>query len=442
MSLECAVRKCRIASCLVAGVLTCLFVDQSEAFQTQNVGYQYSVTRLQSDLLSENDIEIKHLEKVKRIFCISDLHTDHIGNMEWLDAKCSEPDEALPMKDDLLIIAGDISHEFSKFSETIQILQKLDCHLFFVPGNHEAWVRSDDDRCDSLEKLQAIDTLCAKMGVYTGEICVGQASKHPLWVLPLHGWYDGTLTIEGCAEFCEGFGFWPWTDFMRCKWPSQYPPIDRHEENGRIPLGLVEYFIEMNKSSVDTVQNALLSMSGDNSRTGVMTVSHFLPNSQCLPDWKDVESPTFLRDEWFDHGAPDISAKFAKVAGSSLLDDQIRSVVPSGRTERHLHVFGHSHRPKDFEFDGIRYVHNPLGKPREREMHMVDPNVDFQLMWDTSTGEVAGKQIIRYWDEYGGGVTALRERMKARRPHRYNKKYGKAQTAAEKKARSQKHASE
>lgn len=389
------------------------------------------------------------LENVRRIFAISDLHTDNVINREWLVDRCRNGagDEergqlATPAPGDVLLLAGDISHEMSRLKEDLSIiLDGLGCEVFFVFGNHEAWVGGAEmdelGISSSLEKLDAVRALCDDLGVKTKHELVGSANEFPAWILPIEGWYDASLTIPHSEELCHGFEFWPWIDFKRCHWPDEYPTSEASYD-ARIPTGLAEYFINKNKGPISDIQKDLesrgegaasQSIAAATVAPGLISFSHFLPNQQALPDWKDLTSETFLQDEWLDHGVPDISAKFAKVAGSDLIDQQIRSIVPpslvwNSATERmqgkvsHIHVFGHSHRPKDFFYKNIRYVHNPLGKPRERDNGMVSPDVDFQLVWDTTLrgkgrpGEVQGEQIIRYWEEKGGGKKALLENAK------------------------------
>lgn len=313
---------------------------------------------------------------------------------------------------DLMIVAGDISHEDDTLQESLEIIRNTGAQVFFIAGNHEAWLTAAERQGEtsSLKKLDRVNGICRSLGVYTEPLLI--TGEHALWILPLQGWYDGSLSFS--EELCDGFRKWPWVDFIRCDWTNLFPPTPKESPNSRIPIGLVEFFVGRNRENLAGLDLELSS--------SICTVSHFLPNVQCLPDWADLESPVFLLDKWLEHGAGGMSAKFAKVAGSTLLDEQLRSLSEGGKSKRHLHIFGHSHRPKDFDFQGVRYIHNPLGKPRERQMHMVSPTVDFQLVWETNRGEVAGKQVLRYWDEYGGGKEALWERMEKIRPGRYSRK--------------------
>lgn len=479
---------------------------------------------------------IHFLPDVEKVWVLSDLHTDHAQNLQWIRDRmtCVENrggEEGKKDLDDfgrnhvftskdLLVVAGDISHDLELLEETFRVLLRREKgrhlqeneateadgenfsnhdspHILFCAGNHEAWMSASDltvnksrqkhpakhlksnmsnnldrsaytDTVNSLDKLNEVYKLCHNLGVLTGCTLVGGDSsatinsnskndihfqnpcQNPLWIVPLESWYDGSLNIPECEDLTQDFGKWPWVDFIKCRWPVSLFPENPVKLWRKIPSGLVDFFLERNRQSVLTAfheefSNFLEMKEQDQSRdkkssVGVMTVSHFLPNRQCLPDWKDVSSDRFDRGQWLDHGGGGVSAKFALVAGTDRLDEQIRrDILPPSLVNgtnlnvRQIHVFGHSHRPKDFELDGIRYIHNPLAKPREREICMVNPDVDFQLVWDTTTpkrreggetsvggGEIPGETIVRYWEEQGGGVEMLRQRMKkTRRRTRY-----------------------
>jgi len=431
-----------------------------------------------------SDAELPEIENVERIFAISDLHTDNTENIEWLKEMCySHKINNSIGPNDAIIIAGDISHELSTLRETFCVIKEyLNCHIFFVWGNHEAWIGGQEMDSlgveSSLQKIELVKLLCDTLDIHTECRLVGTGNDNPVCILPIESWYDATLSLNDCEDLCVKFDSWRWVDFMRCVWPEDkvlmrassiisrsnqiFVNTMSAQNTGQIPKGLTEILAYHNSKSIKKVRNmynnwvnndySFISkkngMRENRSKPpGLITFSHFLPNQKTLPDWKDPTSDSFNRDEWLDHPVPEISAKFAKVAGSMLIDDQIRSVIPynqfdSSQPVQHLHLFGHSHRPKDFVYDNIRYIHNPLGKPAEREMNMVSQNVGFQLIWDCTSeslksqqlsyeqsandnirissvgvggGEIAGRQVIRYWEEQGGGKEVLARKMKHRR---------------------------
>ncbi len=501
-----------IASCtLFVRTTTCAFQTQSwnvksRLLKRSHAGHiriptpsRLHASNPQSKSKTEQLTEIGNIE---RIFAISDLHTDKISNLEWLREMCLShrimnngigPNDAL-------IIAGDISHDLTMLKETFCIIKEhLNCHIFFVWGNHEAWIGGQEMDSlgieSSLQKIEFVKSLCSSLGVYTDCKLVGTSHDNPVVIMPIESWYDASLSLHGCEDLCKSFDTWKWVDFIRCVWPQNKTLLRANsiisksndiitdmllqklqfKSVGQIPLGLTELLYHRNNKSIRNVQQMYLNWIKDdkdidgktntpkkNIPPGLITFSHFLPNQKTLPDWKDPTSDTFHREEWLDHPVPEISAKFAKVAGSILIDEQIRSIIPRGtnimdaedvvsnclQTVQHLHVFGHSHRPKDFVLDNVRYIHNPLGKPAEREMNMVSQDVGPQLIWDCRSqslqnnriwsdtkddsliissvgmnrgifgGEIPGTQVIRYWEEQGGGKETLARKMRHRKRRR------------------------
>jgi predicted phosphodiesterase len=230
-----------------------------------------------------------------RIYAVSDLHTDVPRNLDAL--------ERAPLdghRGDALIVAGDVAEREAVLRHTLELLVSRFGEVFFVPGNHELWVRGEEH--DSLEKLRAVLALCAELGVRTAPARAGGA-----WIVPLLSWYAPEFDVAGEGVEAE---LDAWADRYFCRWPAEMGRVDE----------------------------ALLALNAPHLRTydaPVITVSHFVPRPELVPPVR------YLRFR----GLP-------LVAGSEGIERQLR------RVGARVHVFGHTHIPTDCTIDGVRYLHN------------------------------------------------------------------------------------
>mmetsp|Transcript_28353 Transcript_28353/g.71140 ORF Transcript_28353/g.71140 Transcript_28353/m.71140 type:complete len:240 (+) Transcript_28353:1-720(+) len=236
-------------------------------------------------------------------------------------------------------------------------------------------------------------------------------------------WYDGGFEIEGV----ESLPVRLWGDYARCFWPPELAGAHggQHDRGGDgddpkraaaaaaapekpTDADVAAFMASLNAENLSAASRLLQSA---HPPTCLLTVSHFLPSPTCLPDWCHPSSSTFDVPNWLDHPAARKAALFSKVAGSPLIDEQIRALAAAGGEDgvRHIHCFGHSHRPKDYEFRGVRYVHHPVGKPVERERGMLPMVPSFKKLWDPEEGEVrcAEGSVIRWWEQFGKPPTEL-----------------------------------
>ena len=257
-----------------------------------------------------------------RIWAVSDLHTDFRENREALFA--------LPYAryaDDALIVAGDVADGEAVIGETLEFLAARFREVFFVPGNHELWVR--DEGRDSLEKFHAVLRLCDRLGVRTAPARVGDA-----WVVPLFSWYDASFDVRGEGDEAS---LEAWSDRYFCRWPPDAGRTD-------------ELFLAMNEPHVRRYD------------APVITFSHFVPRPDLLPPAQ------YLRFR----GLP-------LVAGSEGIEAQIRRIRPR------VHVYGHTHIPGDETRQGVRYVQNWFRRPAAGSTH-----APWTLVWRSAETAFAG----------------------------------------------------
>lgn len=238
-----------------------------------------------------------------RLMAISDVHTDFTENRVLLEHLSD-----VLYQDDVLIVAGDISDRGALIAATLSLLRAKFRAVFYVPGNHELWVRKEPHT--SLDKFLAIQQLCNTLGIHTQP-----AKVEGVWIVPLLSWYQASFDVDNSGDVR---GLAGWADFHCCRWPAEVEEV-------------AEFFLAMN-------QPHLRSYDGP-----VVSFSHFLPRRDLLPATERLKFKAL-----------------PKVAGCHGLDEQIRQLGSC------IHVFGHSHIACDRLIDGVRYVQNPLRYPRER----------------------------------------------------------------------------
>merc|ERR1719162_29393 len=100
----------------------------------------------------------------KRIWAMSDLHTDCPENLKFV-----EKVDPLAHREDTLLVAGDVSDDVNVVRHTLRCLRAKFAAVFYTAGNHELWVvrQKLQKDLDSLKKLKQLDEMCAQEGIET-----------------------------------------------------------------------------------------------------------------------------------------------------------------------------------------------------------------------------------------------------------------------------------
>lgn len=272
-----------------------------------------------------------------RVFAVSDIHTDYPANATWLTSALS----AAVYSNDVLIVAGDVSHSIERLRTTLTSLKQVFREVFFTPGNHDLWLaaKGKDEFESSLAKLDGMLKLCEELGVHTQPKLVGG-----VWIVPLLSWYHSSWDVEPNIVEVEVLPtHMVAVDFFRCTWPTHLDPLTD---------SLAKHFDGLN----DTAQ--LQHFLATRGQTPVISFSHFLPFQELLPEKRFLFYPNL-----------------PKMAGSEPLSSRVRALAPD------VHVFGHTHFSWDAKVNGIRCIQAPLAYPSER--HRVGGAVPFEI-WNGS----------------------------------------------------------
>jgi len=322
-----------------------------------------------------------------RVWGISDVHVEHVANRKWLTMALPDRD---PACFDALVLAGDVASSVDILRDVLTELANSFDAVSYVDGNHEMWLtKKGAGDFDSLGKQEQMKELCFSLGVHTEAVrfVCEDCSEEDVVVLPLESWYHDSwdtepeLPRELVPPFAPGAR---WTDFSLVKWPewiTHQPGFEFGGSKGLTSKHMSEFYARKNEAALSALQRRPPKR--------LITFSHYCPRIELLPEKRFLVDP-----------------HIAKVSGSVILEAQIRqahaAVAPGGSA---LHLYGHTHIAMDLTLEGVRYIHWPLGYPREaRNQSKVTACSGLLLLLAGGGGGAATAEFVppqwTFWSEF------------------------------------------
>ncbi|DBA84082.1 TPA: hypothetical protein ACH3X1_006563 [Trebouxia sp. C0004] len=254
-------------------------------------------------------------QSIDRVFAVSDVHCDYTLNQDWL----AELKQKQYGQNDVLLLAGDISDDLGLIRQSLSTAAEAFGRVFYVPGNHELWVRGEPHSIkngtaqDSIQKLQLILQLCQELGIHTTPARLGN-----LCIVPLLSWHHSSWDKEPDIQGVPHVSALSIADYGACIWPDTGPG-----QGVQGSLDIAEWFDKQNQTGW---QELLQQKQG----CDVISLAHFLPHQALLPEKRYLFYPNL-----------------AKAAGSEPLAHRLRALQPD------VNIFGHTHFSWDATIEGF-----------------------------------------------------------------------------------------
>ncbi|PWZ56166.1 hypothetical protein Zm00014a_032155 [Zea mays] len=165
-------------------------------------------------------------EATTRVFVVSDLHTDYPENMEWVRRLPAQVGAGEGRGVDALVVAGDVAETRDNFARTMEVLRERFAAVFYVPGNHDLWLRREGGLY-SFDKEKDVNS----------------------------------VRVPSLEMACK--------DFHACQWPSDLTNDDE---------ALALYFDKLNDKNHDAIEEV------KSSSKHILTFSHFVPSAMGYED--------------------------------------------------------------------------------------------------------------------------------------------------------------